>query len=264
MSRLTEIIAHKRNEIDPWIEHTSDWRERAKKVAPFRGFKKSLSSGSFGFIAEIKKASPSAGVITEDFDPAKSALAYDAAGANCISVLTDEKYFHGHLDYLALVRNRVPRPLLRKDFTLHEVQIYQAALAGADAILLIVAALSDDELRHLMDVADDCAIDSLIEVHDESELSRALDAGATFIGINNRNLATFEVDLRTTEKLAPLIPSDHLVVSESGIRSIEDIRRVVGAGVHAALIGESLMRSDDPRGVLESFRSAAEKEGASS
>ena len=263
MSRLSEIIAHKRTEIEPWVEHTADWRERAKKLPPFRGFKKSLAGPSFGFVAEVKKGSPSAGVIVENFDPVKTAITYDTADANCISVLTDEKYFHGHLDYLALVRNCVARPLLRKDFTLHEVQIYQAALAGADAILLIVGALDDQELSRLMKAADDCAIDTLVEVHDEPELKRALDAGATFIGINNRNLATFEVDLRATETLAPKVPSGCVVISESGIRSVEDIRRVVGAGVHAALIGESLMRAEDPRGVLESYRKAAELERSS-
>ncbi len=156
-----------------------------------------------------------------------------------------------------MIRDRVPRPLLRKDFTLHELQIYQAALAGADAVLLIVAALNDRELSYLMDAADDCGIDALVEVHDEPELKRALAAGASLIGINNRNLATFQVDLRTTEMLAPLIPNGHVVISESGIRSVEDIRRVARAGVHGALIGEALMRSENPQGFLESLRAAA-------
>ena len=133
-------------------------------------------------------------------------MVYDEAGADCISVLTDEKFFQGHLDYLALIRNKVPRPILRKDFTIDEVQIYQAALAGADAVLLIVAALTDDELKRLKAVADEIGIDCLVEVHDETELGRALDAGADFIGINNRNLATFEVDLKVTERLAPKVP----------------------------------------------------------
>ena len=172
-------------------------------------------------------------------------------------MLTDEKYFQGHLDYLGLIRNQVSRPLLRKDFTLHEVQIYQAVLAGADSVLLIVAALNDRELVHLMTAAENCGIDALVEVHDEPELERALTAGASFIGINNRNLATFQVDLRTTEALAPLIPRGHLVISESGIRSVEDIRRVAAAGVHGTLIGESLMRAIDPQSMLESFRAAA-------
>jgi indole-3-glycerol phosphate synthase len=261
MNRLAEIIAHKRTEIEPLTEYTAEWQEKARKFPVFRGFKKSLSADSFGIIAEVKKASPSAGVIAEDFDPVKIAVAYEMAGANCISVLTDEKYFQGHLDYLTLIRERISRPLLRKDFTLHEVQIYQAALAGADAVLLIVAALDDGELAHLMKAADNCGIDALVEVHDEPELNRALTAGASFIGINNRNLATFQVDLQTTETLARLIPADRLVISESGIRSVEDIRRVAGAGVHGALIGESLMRAQNPQTVLESFRAAAGQSG---
>jgi indole-3-glycerol phosphate synthase len=261
MNRLAEIIAHKRAEIAPLIEHTAEWQEKARILSSFRGFRKSLSADSFGIIAEVKKASPSAGVIAENFDPVKIALAYDMAGTNCISVLTDERYFQGHLDYLGLIRERVPRPLLRKDFTLHEVQIYQAALAGADAVLLIVAALNDGELTHLMKAADYCGIDALVEVHDEPELQRALIAGASFIGINNRNLATFQVDLRTTETLVRLIPADRLVISESGIRSVEDIRRVAESGVHGALIGESLMRAQNPKAVLESFRAAAGQSG---
>jgi indole-3-glycerol phosphate synthase len=261
MNRLAEIIAHKKTEIEPLAEYTAEWQEKARKFPVFRGFQKTLSADSFGIIAEVKKASPSAGVIAEDFDPVKIAVAYDMAGANCISVLTDEKYFQGHLDYLTLIRERISRPLLRKDFTLHEVQIYQAALAGADAVLLIVAALDDGELAHLMKAADNCGIDALVEVHDEPELNRALTAGASFIGINNRNLATFQVDLQTTETLARLIPADRLVISESGIRSVEDIRRVAGAGVHGALIGESLMRAQNPQAVLESFRAAAGQSG---
>jgi indole-3-glycerol phosphate synthase len=257
MSRLTEIIDHKRHEIEPWLGHTENWRQRAKALPPFRGFKKALISDGFGFVAEVKRASPSAGVIVEDFDPVQIALGYDVAGADCISVLTDEKYFHGHLDYLALIRHRVQKPLLRKDFMLHEVQIYQAALAGADAILLIVAALDDTELLYLLNSAKDCSIDCLVEVHNEKELERALVVGASFIGINNRNLATFEVDLATTEKLAPLIPKDITVVSESGIRSAEDIRRIVATGVHAALVGEILMRAEDPRAIFQSFVAAA-------
>ena len=135
MSRLAEIVAHKRKEIAPWLAHTADWHDRAAALGPFRGFRRTLVSGKFGFIGEVKKASPSAGVIVEDFDPVRTALVYHEAGANCISVLTDEKFFHGHLDYLALIRHKVPRPILRKDFTIDEVQIYQAALAGADAVL---------------------------------------------------------------------------------------------------------------------------------
>ncbi len=259
MSRLGEIIAHKRKEIAPWIAHAADWQKRAAALGPFRGFRKTLISGQFGFIGEVKKASPSAGVIAENFDPVRTALTYYEAGANCVSVLTDEKFFQGHLDYLALVRHKVPMPILRKDFTVHEVQIYQAALAGADAVLLIVAALTDDELKRFKAVANEINIDCLVEVHDETELGRALEADADFIGINNRNLATFEVDLKATEQLAPKIPDRYTIVSESGIRTIEDIRRVIAAGAHAALIGEALMRAADPRALLESFLAIAEK-----
>ena len=257
MSRLGEIVAHKRNEIAPWLAHTADWGDRAAELGPFRGFRKALVSGNFGFIGEVKKASPSAGIIAWDFDPVRTALIYDEAGADCISVLTDEKFFQGHLDYLALIRNKVPRPILRKDFTLHEVQIYQAALAGADAVLLIVAALASDELKRLRAAAAQIGIDCLVEVHDATELDRALDAGADFIGINNRNLATFELDLSVTEQLAPRVPDGCTIVSESGIRTVEDVRRVVGAGVHAALVGESLMRAPEPRVLLESFLAVA-------
>src|ERR1700736_6958687 len=174
MSRLGEIIAHKRKEIAPWIAHTADWQKRAAALGPLRGFRKTLISGQFGFIGEVKKASPSAGVIAENFDPVRTALTYYEAGANCISVLTDEKFFQGHLDYLALIRHRVLKPILRKDFTLHEVQIYKAALAGADAVLLIVAALTDDELKRLKTVADQIGIDCLVEVHEETEVDRTL------------------------------------------------------------------------------------------
>jgi indole-3-glycerol phosphate synthase len=258
MSRLGEIIAHKRKEIAPWLAHTADWHKRAATLGPFRGFRKALLSSGFGFIGEVKKASPSAGVIAEDFDPVRTALVYDEAGAHCISVLTDEKFFQGHLDYLALIRQKVLRPLLRKDFIVDEVQIYQAALAGADAVLLIVAALADDDLQRLKAGADGIGIDCLVEVHDETELSRAMDAGADFIGINNRNLSTFEVDLQVTQRLAPQVPGECTIVSESGIRTADDIRRVINAGAHAALIGESLMRAADPRALLQSFLAIAE------
>jgi indole-3-glycerol phosphate synthase len=256
IDHLAEIIAHKRTEIEPLIEYTEEWKEGARKLAFFRGFIKAVSAGSFGFIVEVKRACPSVGLIAANFDPVKIAVAYDTAGADCISVLTDNKYFRGRLRYLAFIRSHVPRPVLRKDFILHEVQLYEAALAGADAVSLMVAALNDGELTHLVRAADDCGIDALVEVHDEPELKRALNAGGTFIGINNRNLTTFQVDLRTTEVLANLIPADCVVISESGIRSVEDVRRMMGAGVDGVLIGESLMRAQNPQALLESFREA--------
>lgn len=259
IGHLAEIIAHKRTEIEPLIQYTEEWKEGARKLALFRGFRKAVIAGSFGFIAEVKRACPAAGPIAANFDPVKIALAYDTAGADCISVLTDNKYFRGRLRYLAFIRSHVPRPVLRKDFILHEVQLYEAALAGADAVSLMAAALSDGELSHLVRAADDCGIDALVEVRDEPELKRALNAGGTFIGINNRNLITCEVDLRATEVLANLIPADCVVISESGIRSADDVRRVAGAGVDGAIIGESLMRALNPRALLESFREATAK-----
>ena len=245
MSRLAEIVAHKRREIEPWLAHTADWHSRAAALGPFRGFRKALISGQFGFIGEVKKASPSAGVIAEDFDPVRIASVYHEAGANCISVLTDEKFFQGHLDYLALIRQKLSSPLLRKDFTIDEVQIYQAALAGADAVLLIVASLSDDELKRFKAAADQIGIDCLIEVHDEKELGRALEAGADFIGINNRNLRTFETTLATAERLAGLIPKGRVIVGESGIFTPSDLARLAKAGISTFLVGESLMRQAD-------------------
>ena len=257
MSRLAEIINYKQQEISPWIAHTNDWKNRAKEHRNFRGFRTALDLAPFGFIAEVKRASPSAGVIAEEFEPLSIATKYYEGGAHCISVITDERYFQGHLDYLALVHQHVPVPTLRKDFTIHEVQIYQAILAGADAILLIVAALSENELKHLYRVATGLAVDVLVEVHNEAELERALNIGADFIGINNRDLTTFNVDLNTTERFLPLIPSQCTIVSESGIQTPADVQRVLHAGANAVLVGESLMRASDPKKLLRDLLEAA-------
>ena len=257
MSRLAEIIAHKRQEIAPWLNHTEDWEERARGRRHFRNFRLALETAPFGFIAEVKRASPSAGIIAEDFDPLAVATRYYEAGAHCISVLTDERFFHGHLDHLALIHQHVPLPALRKDFTLHEAQIYQAILAGADAVLLIVAALNDQELGRLLQVSSKMGIDALVEVHDEAELDRALNAGANFIGINNRNLATFEVNIATTKLLAPKVPDHCTVISESGIRTAADVQRVANAGVDGVLVGEALMRAPEPQRLLRELQYAA-------
>jgi indole-3-glycerol phosphate synthase len=262
MSRLAEIINYKRQEISPWIAHTDDWKRRAKEHRNFRGFRTALDLAPFGFIAEVKRASPSAGVITEEFDPLSIATKYYEGGAHCISVITDERYFQGHLDYLALVHQHVPVPTLRKDFIIHEVQIYQAILAGADAILLIVAALSDNELKYLHQVATTLAVDVMVEVHNEAELERALNIHADFIAINNRDLTTFDLDLRTTERLLPLIPSQCTIVSGSGIQSPADVQRVLHAGANAVLVGESLMRASDPKKLLHDLLEAARLERA--
>jgi indole-3-glycerol phosphate synthase len=262
MSRLAEIINYKRQEISPWIAHTNDWKRRAKEHRNFRGFRTALDLAPFGFIAEVKRASPSAGVITEQFDPLSIATKYYEGGAHCISVITDERYFQGHLDYLALVHQHVPVPTLRKDFIIHEVQIYQAILAGADAILLIVAALSDSELKYLHQVATSLAVDVMVEVHNEGELERALNIHADFIAINNRDLTTLNLDLHTTERLLPLIPSQCTIVSESGIKTPADVQRVLHAGANAVLVGESLMRASDPKKLLHDLLKAARLERA--
>src|SRR5258707_12463081 len=183
MSRLAEIIAHKRQEIAPWLNHTEDWEERARGHRHFRNFRLALETAPFGFIAEVKRASPSAGIIAEDFAPLAVPTRYYEAGAHCISVLTDERFFHGHLDHLALIHQHVPLPTLRKDFTLHEAQIYQAILAGADAVLLIVAALNDQELRRLLQRSSKMGIPARGEISQEARVDRCWNSRAPFIGI---------------------------------------------------------------------------------
>jgi indole-3-glycerol phosphate synthase len=201
----------------------------------------------------VKKASPSVGLIDPDFDPVRQARRYLDGGASCLSILTDEKYFQGSLSYLTQISRFSDAPLLRKDFTIHEVQIHEAAVSGADAILLIVAALDDDNLRRLYDEAKSLMLDVLVEVHDLPEMERALELGADLIGINNRNLKTFEVDLATTESLAEEVPDEVLLVSESGIKTPEDAMRVLEAGANAVLIGEALMRANDPTREVEAY-----------
>ncbi len=211
----------------------------------FRGFRRALEprpDGSLGLIAEIKKASPSAGVIAADFDPIAIARNYEQGGADCLSVLTDAPFFQGRLDYLQSVREACALPLLRKDFILHETQIYESICAGADAILLIVAALETGELDRLLRLARDFQLDVLVEVHTLAEMERAVDSGADLIGINNRNLTSFVVDLGTTDALADEAPEEITLVSESGLRTMEDSRRVQEAGADAILVGETLMR----------------------
>jgi len=247
MDRLQQILDVKRTEIArilPRIEHL---RAAALQRNDFRGFAAAIDRGpdALGLIAEVKKASPSAGTIVEEFDPVLIAKAYESAGAHAISVLTDEQFFQGSLAYLTRVRSEVSLPVLRKDFILHDVQIFEATCAGADAILLIVAALTDAELVALQRTAELCQLDALVEVHTLEELDRALDSGAGLIGINNRNLSTFEVDLATTELLSEEAPEDVLLVSESGIKSGADTRRVLDCGCNAILVGETLMRAAD-------------------
>lgn len=210
-----------------------------------RALRASADSGWTTVIAEVKKGSPSKGVIRADFDPLSIAETYQENGATCLSVLTDEKFFMGHLHYLTKIREIVNLPLLRKDFICDPYQIYEARAAGADAILLIAAMLDAVQLSDYNALAGELHLDVLLEVHDEKELETALTTGCELIGINNRNLQTFVTDLATTERLLPLIPSGHFVVAESGISSRADVLRLQKAGARGFLVGESLMREDD-------------------
>jgi indole-3-glycerol phosphate synthase len=205
-------------------------------------------------IAECKAASPTAGTIAGKYDPVAQAKLYERGGAGAISVLTDREYFKGCLEDMKKVRSEVALPVLRKDFILTEAQVYESVASGADAFLLIVAALTDEELKGLYELGRTLQSDVLVEVHDLAEMDRALEIDAEIIGINNRNLHTFEVDLKTTAKLAPEIPSDCLGISESGIRTREDVEFVKEQGIHCLLIGESLMRDGDPEKALKQLR----------
>jgi indole-3-glycerol phosphate synthase len=252
MNRLTPILEQKEREVARILPRLEHLRQAALLRNEFRGFATAIDRGradndriptALGLIAEVKKASPSVGIIAADFDPVKIAQEYEAAGAHAISVLTDEQFFQGHLSYLTMVRDAISLPCLRKDFTVHEVQIFEASVAGADAILLIVAALDDAQLRHLFKVATECQLDALVEVHDMAELDRALELDAKIIGVNNRNLTTFEVDLETTVRLSEQVPDDVILVAESGLKTRADTQRVFDVGCNAILVGESLMRS---------------------
>ena len=258
---LDEILDHKRREV-----------ARAKTLRPIeavaqaaretteatRGFRRALAEAPApAVIAEIKRRSPSKGEIRADFDPVECARAYGEGGAVAISVLTDEHYFGGHLSFLGKVRAVVDRPLLRKDFVVDPYQIDEARVAGADAVLLIVSALSQESLVALQDYARSLTLDVLVEVHDEAELERAVQAGADLIGINNRDLKTFVTDLAVTERLAPKLPEDVLVVAESGIFTPQDVARLAAVGARAFLVGESLMRQPDVTGALRALRRTA-------
>jgi indole-3-glycerol phosphate synthase len=246
MSRLEEILRVKRAEVERLRPRAAELDRQARAQNDFRGFRSALKrrDGQLAVIAEIKKASPSAGLIAEIFDPVAIAKNYEEAGAAAISVLTDEQFFQGALEHLVDVRRAVSTPILRKDFVLDEIQMAESAAAGADAILLIVAALDDKQLLHLSTAAARYHLHALVEVHTVDELDRALDIGAEIIGINNRDLTTFDVDLSVTEKLSELVPDDVVLVSESGIRTAEDVARIKACGVDAILVGEALMRGE--------------------
>jgi len=250
MNRLTEILATKAVEVAERRKSRSIAALDAVDGGAVRGFAAALeariATGGLGLIAEIKKASPSKGLIREDFNPAEHARSYEAGGAACLSVLTDAPYFQGHEEYLIAARTACSLPVLRKDFMIDPWQVAEARSIGADAILIIVAALDDGAMREIEAAARERGMDVLVEVHDEAELERALTRlESRLIGVNNRDLRTFETDLAVTERLAKLVPAGTLLVGESGIGAHADCARLAANGVHAFLVGESLMRQSD-------------------
>lgn len=255
MNILEKIVAQKQREVAALPKRPASGdhlRWAVKRNGQRRDFASALKfprHGAAALIAEVKKASPSAGVIRADFDPVQIARAYEAAGASCISVLTDQEFFQGSLRYLQQIRDAVQLPLLRKDFIIDARQILEAIEFGADAVLLIVSILTDLELKLFLSLCSEAGLDALVEVHDEYELDRALAAGAVIIGINNRDLKTFKVDLGTSERLiARALASGaigKIFVAESGIHSNADVTRLAAAGANAVLVGESIMRQPD-------------------
>jgi indole-3-glycerol phosphate synthase len=247
---LDRIVADKREELAAAKARVrlAEMRKSAEKAPKPRSFAAALGGPRIALIAEVKKASPSRGVLRADFDPVWIAQRYAEGGAAAISVLTDEKHFQGRLEHLEAIREKLPDgpPLLRKDFLFDEYQLYEARAAGADAVLLIVAILEQPLLEDLLDLATDLGMDALVEVHDEAEMERALGAEADVLGVNNRNLHTFDLDLATTERLRRLAPPDATIVSESGIFTREDMLRLERAGVSAVLIGEGVVTAPDP------------------
>ncbi|WP_338445297.1 indole-3-glycerol phosphate synthase TrpC [Pelagerythrobacter marensis] len=250
MNKLDEICSAKREEVAVRRARATldDLDHAAAGAGPPRGFARALAEKAqdgFGLIAEIKKASPSKGLIRADFRPAKHALAYQAGGAACLSVLTDAPYFQGHEDYLTEARAACDLPVLRKDFMVDPWQVAESRAIGADAILIIVAALDDGTMAEIEAAAFERGMDVLVEVHDEAEMERAARLRSRLIGVNNRDLKTFRTDLAISERLASLAPEGALLVGESGIATHADCRRLANAGVRCFLVGESLMRQDD-------------------
>jgi len=257
MNFLQNILQFKKQEVEARRKSipAEKLSEMITEAAPSLSLKNALrSADEIGIIAEIKKASPSAGIIREDFDPLKIASGYMNAGADAISVLTDEKFFSGSLSFIQRIRPLVKAPILRKDFILDTYQLLEARAYTADAVLLIVAALSDKGLKSLLEKTATLGMEALVEVHNKPELLRALEVGAEIIGFNHRNLETFAVDISITEKLAPLIPSRVTLVAESGLTGAAEIISMKQAGAHGVLIGSHLMRQPDPGKALADLK----------
>ena len=250
---LDTIVIQKKKEVALLKAHGVSRPEM--DVDPPRGFMQALTQSSeIAVIAEVKKGSPSKGIISPDFNPTAIASSYEKGGADAVSVLTDEKFFYGSLDYIPLVRQEIQLPVIRKDFIIHELQIEEAGNYGADAILLIAAILDQNQIRDYLQMSTELGMDALVEVHDEKELEKSLIAGSRLIGINNRDLRDFTVDLKTTIRLRREIPDSIPVVSESGIKSREDIKMLEDESIAAALIGETFMRSGDREAALREIR----------
>ena len=255
MNILDEIIAHKKKELTALKERINT-ETLYQKAIPLQenNFIKIFSSHEIAFICEVKKASPSKGIIRENFSPVEIAGIYEKHGGSAISVLTDEKYFMGKLEYLDNISKEVKIPLLRKDFIIDEYQIYEAVLNGASAVLLIAAVLEQKELNRLYQIAHSYHLDVLLETHDEKDMEKALNCGANIIGINNRDLRTFKTSLEVTENLFQFVPSGCFAVSESGINTPEDVKRVFDCGAHGVLVGESLCRESDIGAKLDELK----------
>ena len=255
---LDELVAITQKRLER-LKSLNSKEELEKKAFEFEkvnklSFSKALRQNELNFICEVKKASPSKGIISEDFPYMAIAKDYEAAGAAAVSVLTEEKYFLGSDEVFSDIRKNIKLPMLRKDFTIDEYQIYEAKLMGADAVLLIVSILNFDQIKDFLKLCNALWLDALVETHDEKEIELALKAGADIIGVNNRNLKNFSVDFENTLRLRELIPREHICVAESGARGIEDVKALRESGIDAVLIGELLMRSDNRVELLKSLR----------
>ncbi|MBI3398639.1 MAG: indole-3-glycerol phosphate synthase TrpC [Deltaproteobacteria bacterium] len=257
---LEKIVANKKEELTrlkadfPVKGLIQGLKMRIKQLPPTRDFAKAVKGKGIKIIAEVKKASPSKGVIRKDFKPVEIARIYEANGAAAISVLTEEKHFHGHIDYLREIKDAVSLPILRKDFIFDEYQIYESRAAGADAILLIAAILEKEEIDNFLYLSSSLAMDCVVEVHNEDELKKVLSTNAKLIGINNRDLKTFKADIKNTLNLITKVPKGRVIISESGINSYHDIDMLKRAGAHIFLVGEAVMREKDMGRKLRELR----------